>query len=167
MLAIKIAKMLHKKTLCSLNFHIFLQEYQFVHISAKRRDLLAVTMSPAVEKTRSLGTDVPWTARLRWANLQCEDTYAHCSSTMRVGLHPQRCSLWPCMRWPLHEWCLTKALFFFPCFIKMCKYHCHGRFFSGEERSLMALAPLLRMNGRLGFTALTLMSIWQITFWKC
>lgn len=37
--------------------------------SAVRDDLLAETMSPAVEKTLSLGTDVAVTVRYRFANL--------------------------------------------------------------------------------------------------
>ncbi len=150
MLAIKIAIKccIKKHSSVHLIFIFFCKNISLSTFSAKRRDLLEVTMSPAVEKTRSLGTDVPWTARLRWANLAmwgylCSLLFHHASGSSST-------EMWPCMRWPLHEWGLTKALFFFPLFFKNLQIPLPWQIFSGEERSLMALAPLLRMNWLLG-----------------
>jgi len=82
-----------KHTPVHLIFIFFCKNISLSTFSAKRRDLLAVTMSPAVEKTRSLGTDVPWTARLRWANLAmcgylCSLLFHHASGSSSTEMQP-------------------------------------------------------------------------------
>lgn len=137
--------------LCSLNFHILLQEYQFVHIFCQE-----------ARPTCSDYVPCRWENTFTWhrCTLDSEVTLGQLSNVrilMLIVLPPYE---WVFIHRDADCGLVWGDLFMndiwqrlcasFLCCKKICKYHCHGRFFSGEERSLMALAPLLKMNWPLG-----------------
>lgn len=159
MLAIKIAI---KKTLCSLNFHILLQEYQFVHIFCQEARPTCSDYVPSRWENTSLGTDVPWTARLRWANLAmwgylCSLLFHHASGSSSTEMQPVA----------LYEvtssWMMSdKGFVLLSSVLKKCvNTIAMADFFLGRRGLWWPWLRSWGWTGRLGFTALTLMSIWQ------
>ena len=68
------------------NAMFFFKNINMSTFSGDSAERWAVTMSPAVEKTRSLGTDVPWAVRYSLANLARRGKDCSCSLHHARGL---------------------------------------------------------------------------------